>query len=204
MQQNFQRIEMFGYPGSGKTTAMKHIQRKHANFVVQHANFRMNFKSIIRLLVFLLKNPTLLFVFKMLKYVPKSLFLNYSKTIIRFILRVMVAQQDIKHKNRVLVDEGILQITWSLFLLPAVHSIKFNAEKELSYISKKWWPTANILIYYIKITDEEYIKRIGSRERVHFFSKAFKNKDSKYIMKGREISELLLKYTNKNYVVRQC
>jgi hypothetical protein len=203
MQNSFQRIEMFGYPGSGKTTAMKIIQQEYPSFDIHFANFKINFFNVLSLLFFLIKKPRILVVFKLLKHVPKSMFVIYIKTIIRFIIRLMYAQNEIKVGKSIIVDEGVLQITWSLLLIPSVFSHKFDIEKELNLISKKWWPKANILILYIKLTEYEYIKRINSRDRLHFFSKAYRQKDTMFIIKGEELFERLLKLAKAKYSIKE-
>jgi|SRR5690625_1067195 len=197
--ENLQRIELFGFPGSGKTTALHAIGKQYSDFTSQKANISFNFKNSFALIRYLLFHPKSLQLFKLKKNVPIIHSKTYQNTIIRFLLRMMVAENNFKTKHKIIVDEGILQITWSLLLLPSIYNKDFNSENELKKIIKNWWPKETILVYYIKINHEEYIKRINTRERRHFFSEEFKKGNKKYISKGEELFDLILQKAEKSY-----
>ena len=42
----YTRIELFGFPGCGKTTAMKSLQKEWPKFDIQKANITPSFRNI--------------------------------------------------------------------------------------------------------------------------------------------------------------
>lgn len=198
---NYDRIELFGYPGSGKTTALEKIAAVHPDFTPQKANISPTIGNLLKLLFFLISNPTMMQLFKWRKYAPPKYSKLYLNTIIRFMLRMMTAENDIKRRRKNIVDEGVLQITWSLLLIPTVFEADFNLEEELERIIRYYWPKSDILIYYIKIDQKEYIARINSRERSHFFSKEYMKENEVFIKSGEKIFDLILKKTERKYFI---
>ena len=87
-------------------------------------------------------------------------------------------------------------------MLPSISNDKFNVEEKLDYLKKEWWSKVDLLVYYLNVSDEEYLRRIQTRERVHFFSKHFINKDEKVIRTGKVIADLILKKAEGYYMVR--
>ncbi len=197
-----ERIELFGFPGSGKTTSLEKVNQLHTDFFIKQANVSFTIKNGFSLLIYILIHPKSFALFAWLKYVPLSSYKAYLNTIIRFILRVKSLENDIKAKERCIVDEGLLQISWSLLLLPAIYNDRFDLEKKLEYLKNQWWKEIDMLVYHLDISDEEYLKRIQSRERLHFFSKHFINKDEKIIQKGKNIAGLILKQANSYYKIK--
>lgn len=202
LKNNIQRIELFGYPGSGKTTALQNLAEQYSDFTSQKANVVFNVRNSFSLLKYMLFHPKFFQLFKLKKHVPTEYSEIYRNTIFRFLLRMMVAEKSIKNNRKEMVDEGVLQITWSLLLLPSIYSPNFDAAKELRRIIKDWWPKENILVYYIKINSKEYINRVNKRRRVHFFSKEFKAGNQKYHDIGQELFNLILQRGKRIYRIQ--
>lgn len=197
------RIELFGYPGCGKTTSMHNLQAEWADFETKEANIPFSINNVMLLFKFLVVKPKVISIFGYMRFVPRKYFKYYMSTIIRFCFRMLVIEKDLKSNHRYIVDEGILQVTWSLLLLPTIYSDRFNVENKLEYLSKHLWPNLDLLVYHISITDKEYSRRINSRERKHFFSVKFVAKDAMYIEKGKEIKNMILEEASNKYRVRQ-
>lgn len=193
-----ERIELFGYPGSGKTTTMEWLSEKHPDFRTRTANVKPSFKSIFSLIGFIILNPGLLKLFRFLFYIPNNKIKPYFTTVIRFFLRIQFLKKNIKTQEKVIVDEGILQITWSLLLLPFIYSTKLNIEKELESIVHDWWPDIPMKVYVIYLSREEYIRRVYTRERKHYFSLAYIKNNTAFIEKADILFKLILEKTKKN------
>lgn len=198
----YTRIELFGFPGSGKTTSLQQIASSHSGFCLKQANVPFTVKNSLSVLFYLLKHPNSFVLFGWLKYVSFSSYKSYLNTIIRFILRIKSLENNINTGEKCIVDEGLLQITWSLLLLPAISNDKFDIEKKLDYLKKKWWLKTDLLVYHLEVSDEEYVRRVQTRERVHFFSKHFINKDEKVIRIGKLIADLILQRAEDYYEIR--
>src|SRR5699024_9234770 len=113
---------LFGYPGSGKTTALQNLAEQYSDFTSQKANVVFNVRNSFSLLKYMLFHPKFFQLFKLKKHVPTEYSEIYRNTIFRFLLRMMVAEKSIKNNRKEMVDEGVLQITWSLLLLPSIYS----------------------------------------------------------------------------------
>lgn len=201
MKGKYSRIEMFGYPGSGKTTTLKKVQSSHPNFKTEKANINVNFKNGLQLGYYILSTPTILKELFLLRKVPSDKKKEYLGTIIRFFLRNMVLQKDLKNNKKVIVDEGMLQITWSLLLLPHIYDPTFDMNKKLEHIVTKYWPKKQLLIYHIHVSNKEYLRRIALRERKHPFSIEFAQNNKGYIEKGKAITEAILFQAQKKYQI---
>lgn len=196
--ENFDRIELFGYPGSGKTTSLNVIHKRHFAFNLKKSNVAFTLKNSFSLIGYIIRNPKAFSLFTWLRYVPFSRYKNYLNTIIRFLLRIQAVEKDIQSNDRYIVDEGVLQITWSLLLLPAIYNRSFEINKKLAYLQNNWWPDVNILVYHLKVSDEEYIQRIKSRVRMHFFSNAFLNNDERVVHIGKHLSDTIIEHVIAN------
>lgn len=201
MKHSIERIEMYGFPGSGKTTTLNIVSKEFPEFQVVQANMKASGRNIISLLKFMVCHPVVLSNFKLLSHLPKAKYKTQLLTSIRFMLRTMTMSQDLKKNKKVIVDEGIAQITWSLLLLPSIYDDQFNVEEALNKIIKRCWPKSNLLICAIQISDDEYLRRVESRERLHYFSREFKRNNIKYTEKGQMLLNLILNKAKELYTV---
>lgn len=197
------RIEFFGFPGCGKTTSIAFLQNQWPEFKLQTANIAFSLRNLWLLTNFLFGNPKILIVITYLRFVPIKYYKIYLYTIIRFFSRFMVVKRNLKSGDKYIIDEGVLQITWSLLLLPSVLSDSFYAEKRLQYIAKHLWPKIDLLVYHISLEDAEYIKRIKSRERQHYFSVAYLANNLLYVEKGKELERIILEVASTTYLIRE-
>lgn len=195
------RIEFFGYPGCGKTSNMIHVRDEWPDFEMQTANVAFNFHNFWKLVEFIFKKPKVLIVLTSIRFIPLKYYKIYLFTVIRFFSRIMVIENALKSDKKYIVDEGVLQITWSLLLLLTIYSERFNAKKKLEFIVRNLWPNADLLVYHISLDDAEYIRRVKLRERQHYFSKAYLANNHLYIEIGREIKNIILEAAYNKYKI---
>ena len=204
MKENIKLIELFGFPGSGKTTTVKQLVQLYPDFVFQPANVRFSVFRAFSLILFLLKRRELFKVFKWRKSIPSSLKKNYYQSLIRFCLRVQQDSKNQENPNKLIIDEGLLQITWSVLLLPFIYDESLDVDGALNYLIKEFWnKNRNILIIHLNPSDDEYLKRINSRERKHLFSEAFKNQEVAYIYKGKQLKDKIISKAKDQYILKE-
>lgn len=184
------RIEMLGFPCTGKSYYINKVYND-LSYLPLKANVAPSIKNIFSFLLFVVRNPKYLKLFTLLKYVPlHSIRLQLSSTI-RFILRAQRLEIDTKNKTKRIVDEGIIQATWAILLLPAINLESKEVVKNLKKIKLEFWPKCEMQINYIKIDDREYKRRIRNRFRKHHFTEAVIN-DNKIIYEiGIEVMKLI-------------
>lgn len=204
MKENIEIIELFGFPGSGKTTTVNQLTKLYPDFVFQPANVHFSIPRAFSLILFLLKRRKLFKVFKWSKSVPSSLKKVYYQSLIRFCLRVQQDDKNQVNPNKLIIDEGLLQITWSVLLLPFIYDKSLDIDEALNYLIKEFWSkNKNVLIIHLNPSDNEYIKRINSRERKHLFSEAFKNEETDYIHKGKQLKDKIISKAKVQYTVKE-
>ncbi len=190
------RIELLGLPCSGKSHLAARLAEGSFRARVALAEKRKRPGRIFKVAGAALRRPDLLSVFSTLRDVRAGHLIPQFRAGLRFLSRYGEMAGALRDGTAVvLVDEGVVQATWGLFLLPCLDRRELVPRRRLDRFSARFWPSkeAGFAVLYLDTPREELLRRAASRAANHPFTKAQLAGDKAVESLGLRLMETVLR-----------
>lgn len=167
-------VELLGLPCSGKSYLAVRLAGSRPNATASLAEKDKRPSRFLKVLAAAAGRPSLFGLFATIREVkPRNRFAQ-TRAVLRFISRygemATAARGDY---GVVVVDEGVVQATWGLFLIPSLDRKAPIPRERLEEFSQKFWPLGKpgFSVLYLDTPRDVILERAVSRSANHPFTR---------------------------------